>query len=203
MTSEVFTPDMICKACLHRSIETGIQNGKLSLAGMASAFRSMCQAAILHWWTTDQQQALYTNSLLNFGNEQLRPLEGASEPQKQSPAPASQGSTFWNISPDFANLLSLQYPKSALPVDYLQQGKAKALEVQGQQTSRKRQSSGSAPSQQQKRAKPVAKSHKGASIPDAELSAKLQKRLAILLQLVTAPAATPAAIKLVSQALHL
>lgn len=167
---------------------------------MASAFRSMCQAAILHWWTTDQQQALYINSLLNFGNEQLKPLENASQPQNQPTAAAkpSQGSTFWNISPDFTNLLSLHYPKSALPADYIQKGRAQALEAQGQLNSRKRQNSSNAPLQQPKRAKPVSKSQKGAASQEAELSAKLQKRLAVMLELVTASAATSSAVQLVS-----
>ena len=167
---------------------------------MASAFRSMCQAAILHWWTTDQQQALYVNSLLNFGNEQLKPQENAIESQNQPPtaARASQGSTFWNISPDFTNLLSLQYPKSALPADYVLQGVAKASEAQGQPSSRKRQNSSNAPLQQPKRSKPGSRPQKGAASQEAELSAKLQKRLAVMLELVTTPAATSSAVELVS-----
>lgn len=150
---------------------------------MASAIRSMCQAAILHWWTTDQQQALYTNSLLNFANEQLAPLEASSQPQKQaSAASASQASNFWDISPHFSNLLSLEYPKSALPADYTERGQAKACEAQGV-TNRKRHSGSSATLQQPKRVKSGSK--KASASQEAELSSKLQKRLAAMLQLIT------------------
>lgn len=179
---------MTCLTLLYRSIQSDIAAGLHSVEAVASAFRSMCQAAILHWWTSDQQQALYANALLNFGNEQLRHLESASHPgTKSSATAAGQASTFWSAAPDFANLLSLQYPKSALPPDYLHKAKAKALATK--LASRKRQSTGGA-GQQQKKAKAASKAaHQGSAVlnQEPELSAKLQKRLAGMLQLVAAP----------------
>ena len=158
-----------------------------------AAFRGMCQAAILHWWSPNRQRALYTNNLLNFGNQHFEaptPLQSDSAGTESASAPS-----FWLAAPVFNNLLAFDYPVSALPANF-QVGVQRPIhrKIDGQK--RQQPDSGVMTYQRLKKIKSGSGrqaprqqgDHKGSMAHMPELSPKLQKRLATLLVLVTADA---------------
>lgn len=156
----------------------------------------MCQAGILYWWPTNKQQALYANSLLNFGNN-IFPKAGSSvQVTLASTAQApQQASDFWDVTPDISSLLAFSYPQSALPAGF-QRG------VQPRRRSetvkRLQPDSNFGPQQPHKRSKAGSGKLRGdrpvgkRQLQVAELSNKMQQRLAIFLELVSRPAAVDA-----------
>lgn len=160
---------------------------------VAVAFRDMCQAAILHWWSPNRQRALYTNSLLNYGNQQFQafaPSQSASAGTESAAADA-----FWLAAPVFHNLLAFNYPESALPAGFevgVQQPTLRRMDGQ----KRQQPDGGSLAYPRLKKSKPGSGrqtsrqhgDHKGRMSHMPELSPKLQQRLATLLVLVSADA---------------
>ena len=169
----------------------------------------MCQAAILHWWLPNRQKALYTNRLLNYGNEQLKAFEGPNQSRPDSSASGSiQADAFWAVPINFTGMLAFNYPKAALPADF--QAGVQSLDSRRRSDAQKRRQPEStfATHNHQKRVKQGANKTKGQCSKTAdgriqpqapELSNKLQKRLATFLELVIAGPSLgePAAIKLV------
>lgn len=153
----------------------------------------MCQAAILHWWSSNRQRALYTNSLLNFGNQQFQ----AFTPVQSSFAgtESATADSFWLAAPVFNNLLAFNYPVSALPADF-QVGVQRPTHRKMDGQKRQHPESGSPTYQRLKKSKSglgrqaprQQGDQKGRMAHMPELSSKLQKRLATLLVLVTADA---------------
>ncbi len=181
--------------CCYRSLQYDVSNGKLPGDLVAAAFRQMCQAAILHWWGSSRQQALYTNSLLNFGNEQLKAFEKTAQGEIASTVSGSQqADAFWAVAPNLTALLALNYPKAALPADF-QPGVQSTDSRRRSDASKRRQPDANLASHQHlKRAKAGSSRGKGEGVGGRkhsqapELSNKLQKRLATFLELVAADA---------------
>ena len=156
-----------------------------------AAFRQMCQAAILHWWSPNRQRALYTNGLLNYGNEQFEACQSNSAGTGTESTPAD---AFWRAAPVFNNLLALSYPVSALPEGF-QVGVQRPGHRRMDGQKRQQPDSGSLSYQHFKKSRSGTGRHtqrqhgdpKGskANVQLPELSPKLQKRLATLLLLVT------------------
>lgn len=158
----------------------------------------MCQAAILHWWFLNRPRALYTNSLLNYGNQQFEACAASQSSQADIGTHSAPADTFWHAAPVVDNLLAFRYPASALP-DGFQVGvqRPSHRRTDGQkrmqpdsgglsyQHAKKKSKSGSGRHTQRQHG-----DHRGskAHMQLPELSAKLQQRLAILLVLVTADA---------------
>ena len=165
------------------------------MGSVAAAFRQMCQAAILYWWSPNQQRALYTNSLLNYGNqlfEAYAPTPSGIAGKDTQPASAN---AFWLAPPPINNLLAFSYPASALPdgfeVGIQRPSRHRADGVKRQQPDsatlsyhqpKKAKAASGRPSKRQHGDMTGGKTH--TQVP--ELSSKLQKRLATLLELVTA-----------------
>lgn len=101
--------------CSCRGLESDLNSGKLAAESVPAAFRQMCQAAILHWWAPNRQQALYTNSLLNYGNQQFAALAPSQSSHAGTGAGSAPADTFWLAAPVYDNLLAFNYPVSALP----------------------------------------------------------------------------------------
>ena len=174
-------------------MQAELNNGKLSVESVPAAFREMCQAAVLHWWSSNRQQALYTNKLLNFGNQHFE----ASTPSQSISAgtESAAADSFWLAAPVFDNLLAFNYPVSALPANF-QVGVQRPThrKIDGQK--RQQPDSAGMTYQHPKKSKPGSSrqalrqqgDHKGRMAHMPELSPKLQKRLATLLVLITADA---------------
>ena len=188
-------PDSISSWCF-RSLQVDVSNGKLAPGQGPTAFRQMCQAAILHWWSTSRQQALYTNSLLNAGNELFSQLESRSQPQTSNqPSAPLHASAFWASAPDISSLLAFNYPQSALPANFQPGVQQSSSRRRSEQHKRQQPDSSQAYQQPQKRSKSGSARHKGQASDRAaakrqsqatELSNKLQQRLASFLELVVA-----------------
>ena len=179
-----------------RTLQSDLTSGSISAESVATSFRQMCQAAILHWWSSNRQQALYTNSLLNYGNQQLA---AATMPQSQLAGTQSpHADSFWLAAPMFNNLLVFNYPASALP-DGFEPGLQRPLR-RAQAHKRLQPENSSILYPAPKKVKPASGRHNKrdlsgskARVAIPELSSKLQKRLATLLELVAvSPAATAA-----------
>ena len=161
------------------------------MESVPAAFRDMCQKAILYWWSPNRQRALYTNSLLNCGNQQFQafaPSQSASAGTESAAADA-----FWLAAPVFNNLLAFNYPVSALPAGFevgVQQPTHRRMDGH----KRQQPDSGSLAYPRLKKSKPGSGrqtsrqhgDHKGRMSHMPELSPKLQQRLATLLVLVSA-----------------
>lgn len=157
----------------------------------------MCQAAILHWWAPNRQQALYTNSLLNYGNQQFAALAPSQSSHAGTGAGSAPADTFWLAAPVYDNLLAFNYPVSALP-DGFQVGVQQPGHRRTDGQKRMQPDNGVLSHQHFKKSKSGSGKHtqrqhgdhKGskAHMQLPELSAKLQQRLATLLMLVTADA---------------
>ena len=179
----------------YRSLQSDVSNGKLPGDLVAAAFRQMCQAAILHWWGPSQQQALYTNSLLNFGNEQLKQFEKTAQGGPASTVSGSQqADAFWAVAPSLTALLALNYPKAALPADFQPGVQSTDSRRRSDACKRRLPDADVSAHPHHKRAKAGSSRSKGEGVGGRrhsqapELSYKLQKRLATFLELVTADA---------------
>lgn len=191
LVSQQFSHIDSCCDC--RTIQSDFSNGKLSVDSVPAAFREMCQAAILHWWSPNRQRALYTNSLLNYGNQQFQafaPSQSASAGPETAAADA-----FWLAPPVLHNLLAVNYPVSALPAGFevgVQQPSHRRMDGQ----KRQQPDCASLAYPRLKKSKPGSGRQtsrqygdpKGRTPHMPELSPKLQQRLATLLVLVSADA---------------
>ena len=180
--------------CCYRSLQT-VSNGKLPGDLVAAAFRQMCQAAILHWWGSSRQQALYTNSLLNFGNEQLKQFEKTAQGGIASTVSKSQqADAFWAVAPSLTALLALNYPKAALPADFQPGVQSTDSRRRSDASKRRLPDANVSAHSLHKRVKAGSSRSKGEGMGGSrhsqapELSNKLQKRLATFLELVAADA---------------
>ncbi len=191
-----------CWCC--RSLQSDVSNDKLPGDLVAAAFRQMCQAAILHWWGSSRQQALYTNSLLNFGNEQLKTFEKAAQGGTASTVSGSQqADAFWAVAPSLTTLLALNYPKAALPADFQPGMQSSDSHRRSDASKRLLPDANVSSHQHHKRAKAGSSRSRGEGVGGRrrsqapELSNKLQKRLATVLELVAAdaPSAGPPTFK--------
>ena len=161
----------------------------------------MCQAAILHWWFPNRQQAIYANSLLNYGNQQFEayaPVHtSAASPGSNTVSASASADAFWLAPPIFNTLLAFNYPAAALP-DGFEVGTHRPTRHRADTLKRQQPEGGSLSHHPTKKAKAASgrqtkrqhSSSTGAKgrIQLPELSSKLQKRLATLLELVTAGA---------------
>ena len=153
----------------------------------------MCQVAILHWWLPNRRQALYTNSLLNFANQQFEAFAPSQSISAGSGSAAAD--SFWLAAPVFNNLLAFNYPVSALPADF-QVGVQRPTPRRMDGQKRQQPDSGNLTFQRLKKSKSGSVrqalrqqgDQKGRTAHMPELSPKLQKRLATLLVIVTADA---------------
>ena len=162
----------------------------------------MCQAAILHWWSINRQQALYANTLLNCANAQFQPLESGSQSKSRSTASAAlQADAFWAVPPDTAGLLAFSYPQSAFPANFQPGVQNNQPRCRSDFHKRQQPDSSLAPNQHVKRARAPSGKHRSHSNDKAtarrasqavELSNKLQQRLATFLELVIAGSKTDA-----------
>jgi len=164
---------------------------------VAAAFRQMCQAAILHWWGSSRQQALYTNSLLNFGNEQLKVFEQTAQGgAARTVSGSQQADAFWAVAPSLTALLALNYPKAALPADFQPGVQSTDSRRRSDASKRRLPDANVSAHQHHKRAKAGSCRSKGEGVGGRrhsqapELSNKLQKRLATFLELVAADASS-------------
>lgn len=194
---------LLCDCCC-RSLQADVSNGKLPGDLVASAFRQMCQTAILHWWVPNRQQALYTNSLLNYGNEQLSVFDTSGPGRPESTASGShQADAFWTVPPNFTGMFALNYPKAALPGEF-QPGVLPTSSRRRSEVHKRQQPQSSLAAQQlHKRPKAGSNRSKGQAaggrrhLQAPELSNKVQQRLATFLELVGAgaPPAEPTTVK--------
>ena len=167
----------------------------------------MCQAAILHWWVSNRQQALYTNRLLNFGNEQLKTFRTDLTTPASTASGIHQADAFWTVPPNFMGMLAFNYPKADLPADF-QPGLHIDSRRRSEGYKRRLPESSLASHQHQKKYKAGSSRQRqqlgeGAGgkrhVHAPELSSKLQQRLATFLDLIAKGIfpAGPAGVKLV------
>ena len=165
------------------------------MGSVAAAFQQICQAAILHWWSPNRQRALYTNSLLNYGNQLFEAYAPAQSGAAGKGTQSASGDAFWLAPPPVNNMLAFSYPASALP-DGFEVGVQRPTRHRAEGHKRQQPDSYTLSYQQLKKAKaasgrPSKRQHGDMTGGKArtqvpELSPKLQKRLATLLELVTA-----------------
>ena len=138
---------------------------------------------------------MYTNSLLNFANDQFQTLESDGRPKPQSTASAAlRAEAFWAVPPNTDGLLAFTYPQSALPANF-QPGVHQNQPRRRSDLHKRQQPDSNLVSQQHhKKARAGSGKAKSQSVDKAarrasqavELSNKLQQRLATFLELVVA-----------------
>ena len=107
--------DMHLAPC--RALEHRVQSPACSLQSFAEAFRSVCEAAILHSMAVDSHRAQAVSLVLDYGNQRITALERSSGASTSAPAPQQQQQAhappedpFWATAnmPDLSAMLSLQ-----------------------------------------------------------------------------------------------